>query len=417
MHDDFECFAGIDWATEAHQVCLMDSAGVILGERSFAHSGAGLAALCDWLVATGGAPPAAIAVAIEVPHGAVVETLLERGFATFSVNPKQLDRFRDRFTVAGAKDDRRDAHVLGDSLRTDRPCFRRLEASTPVLVELREWSRMAEELVQERGRLASRLREQLRRYYPQALEVTDDVAAEWFLDLWALVPTPEKARRARETSIAKLLAAKRIRKIDAAGVLRILRQTPLTVAPGTVEAAGAHIRALSERLGLVNRQIRQAHKRIDTLCGVIADEGDDPSGQKTGQRDVEILRSLPGVGRTVLAALLAEASRPLCDRDYHALRSLSGVAPVTRRSGKRCVVVMRKACHMRLRSAVYHWARVAIQHDPTSRERYAALRARGHSHGRALRSVADRLLAVACAMLQSQTLYDPNHHAKTLRAA
>jgi transposase len=96
---------------------------------------------------------------------------------------------------------------------------------------------------------------------------------------------------------------------------------------------------------------------------------------------------------------------------------LSGVAPVTRSSGKRRVVVMRKACHMRFRSAVYHWARVAIQHDPASRERYAALRARGHSHGRALRSVADRLLGVACAMLENQTLYDPNHHAKTLKAA
>ncbi len=163
MHDDFECFAGIDWATETHQVCLTDRAGVILGERSFAHSGAGLAALCDWLVATGGVPPAAIAVAIEVPHGAVVDSLLERGFAAFSVNPKQLDRFRDRFTVAGAKDDRRDALVLGDSLRTDRHCFRRLEADAPTVVELREWSRMAEELGQERVRLANRLREQLRR--------------------------------------------------------------------------------------------------------------------------------------------------------------------------------------------------------------------------------------------------------------
>ena len=231
------------------------------------------------------------------------------------------------------------------------------------------------------------------------------------------MPTPEKARRARESGIAKLLGARRIRKIDAASVLGILRQKPVTVAPGTIEAACAHIRAVSERLGLVNRQIREAHKRIDALCGTIAGEADEASGQETGRRDVEILRSLPGIGRIVLATLLAEAPRPLRDRDYHALRSLSGVAPVTRRSGKRRVVVMRKACHMRLRSAVYHWARVAIQHDPTSRERYLALRARGHSHGRALRSVADRLLGVACAMIQSQTLYDANHHEKTLRAA
>ncbi len=285
----------------------------------------------------------------------------------------------------------------------------------------------AEELAQERVRLANRLREQLRRTYPQALQVTDDVAAqwaaEWFLDLWARLPTPEKARRARQSGIARLLAARRIRKIDAAGLLAILRQKPLTVAPGTVEAAGAHIRALSERLRLINRQIKQAHKRIDALCGAIAtegdegDEGDETPGQKIGQRDVEILRSLPGVGRIVLATLLAEAFGPLCDRDYHALRSLSGVAPVTRSSGKHRVVVMRKACHMRLRTALYHWALVAIQHDPVSRDRYAVLRARGHGHGRALRSVADRLLGVACAMLQNQTLFDPNHHAKTLRAA
>ena len=61
--------------------------------------------------------------------------------AVFAINPKQLDRFRDRFTVAGAKDDRRDAHVLGDSLRTDRRAFRLLAVDDPTIIELREWSR------------------------------------------------------------------------------------------------------------------------------------------------------------------------------------------------------------------------------------------------------------------------------------
>src|SRR6185312_11940870 len=109
---------------------------------------------------------------------------------------------------------------------------------------------------------------------------------------------------------------------------------------------------------------------------------------------------MPGLGRIILAVLLAEVWQPLRRRDYHALRTLSGVAPVTRSSGKRCIVLMRQACHLRLRTAVYHWARVAIQHDTRSRSRYAELRQRGHSHGRALRSLADRLLAVACAMLK-----------------
>jgi transposase len=120
-------------------------------------------------------------------------------------------------------------------------------------------------------------------------------------------------------------------------------------------------------------------------------------------------RSVPGVGRIVLATLLAEASEPLRRRDYHALRTLSGVAPVTKRSGKHRIVVKRQPCHTRLRSAVYHWARVATQNNPRSRHRYAALSKRGHSHGRAPRSVGDRLLAVACAMLIRRTPFDPDY--------
>jgi transposase len=408
MDTDPNWYVGVDWATEWHQVCLMDEQGKVLGERSFAHSGVGLNEMACWLLELTAGDAARVAVSIEVPHGAVVETLLERGFAVYAINPKQLDRFRDRFTVAGAKDDRRDALVLADSLRTDRPCFRRLEVDAAAVIELREWSRMAEDLQQERVRASNRMREQLRRYYPQAIELADDVAAEWFLDLWTLMPTPAKAARVRATSVTGVLKQHRIRRLDAAAVLEVLRQPAVTVAPGTVEAACAHIRSLVERIRLVNRQLKDCHKRLDAICAQLATEkGEGPEGQKCEQRDVEILRSLPGVGRIVLATLLAEASQPLRNRDYHALRSLSGVAPVTKRSGKRCVVGMRKACHLRLRGALYHWARVAVQHDPLSRTRYAALRSRGHSHGRALRGVADRLLAVACAMLRDQTLFEP----------
>src|ERR1700737_4235857 len=121
-------------------------------------------------------------------------------------------RFRDRFTVAGAKDDRRDAHVLADSLRTDRHAFRRLSNDEPVIVKLREWSRMADELQQERTRLASRMREQLWRYYPQMLELADDLAADWFRDLWNQAPTPAKAVRLRQTTIERFVKAHRLRR-------------------------------------------------------------------------------------------------------------------------------------------------------------------------------------------------------------
>ena len=136
-----------------------------------AHTGEGIAGLCGWLHELSGGHPASVHVAIEVPHGAVVEMLLERDVQVYAINPKQLDRFRDRFSASGAKDDRRDARVLADSLRTDGRSFRQVQVQSPQVIELREWSRMAEELQQDRNRLTNRIREQLRRYYPQMVEL------------------------------------------------------------------------------------------------------------------------------------------------------------------------------------------------------------------------------------------------------
>ena len=130
-----------------------------------------------------------------------------------------------------------------------------------------------------------------------------------------------------------------------------------------------------------------------------------------------ILDSLPGVGRTVLVTMLAEAPHALQRRDYHALRNLCGSAPVTRRSGKSCLVTRRRACNRRLSNATFYWAQTATQCDPTSKAKYEALRARGHSHARALRSVVDRLLYVACAMLEKGTLFDPSFAEKNNAAA
>jgi transposase len=408
MPDDLSWFFGLDWATQYHRGCLLDAEGTRVAERDFTHDGAGLAELCDWLPAQTGASAERIAVAIETPRGPVVEALLERGFAVFSINPKQLDRFRDRFTVAGAKDDSRDAHVLASSLRTDRRAFRRLRVDDPLVIELREWARIYDELTQERARLANRVRDQLWRYYPQARNVSDDLAADWFLDLWQQVPTPAKAARTNEKTIGRILKQHRIRRLDAGTVLRVLRAQAITVAPGTTEAASAHIRTLAARARLLNAQLKEAQRRLDELCGAIEAAAETAPGQICEQRDVAILRSFPGLGRITLASLLAEASEPLRLRHYHALRCLSGAAPVTRRSGKTCFVVRRRACNKRLAQAVFHWARVAMQHDPISRNRYAALRRRGHSHGRALRSVADRLLYVLCTLLKRQELFDPN---------
>jgi transposase len=407
MSDSKRWYVGVDWGSQSHCVFLADDQGRKLGQKFFKHSGEGLAEMADWLLKTSRAEePGQVFVAIEVPHGPVVEALIERGFAVHAINPKQMDRFRDRFSMAGAKDDSRDAEVMASSLRTDPKCFRRLAPADPVIVELREWSRIAEELGVERNRLANRMREQLWRYFPALLELETDLSAEWLLEFLVLAPTPAKANKLRETTVAKLLKERRIRRLDAASILKTVRARPPQLAPGTIEAATAHVASLIPRLRLLNRQIHDAERKLDALTARLVDSEETEPGQNK-QHDVVILASLPGLGRTILATLLAEAPEPLLRRDHAALRSLTGVAPVTKRSGKSCVVVRRQACNDRLANALYHWARVAVQHDPRSRAKYAELRQRGHTHGRALRQVGDRLLNVACAMLRAGTLFNP----------
>ena len=161
----------------------------------------------------------------------MVETLIERGFAVHAINPKQMDRFRDHH--GRAKDDSRDAEVMASCLRTDPRCFRLLAAADPIIIELREWSRIAEDLGVERNRIVNRLREQLWRYFPALLELEADLGAEWLLELWEAAPTPDKASRLREATIGKLLKRHRIRRFDAAFVVNTLRRPPVRVAAGT----------------------------------------------------------------------------------------------------------------------------------------------------------------------------------------
>lgn len=398
-------FVGIDWAQDFHVACVLSPAGEMTREETVQHSPAALDDFCRSLSALVDGANATVFVGIEVPHGPVVEMLLERGFTVFSINPKQLDRFRDRFSVAGAKDDRLDALVLGDSLRTDMHRFRRLRVDAPEVIALREWSRMHDELKQELNRLNNRMREQLRRYYVQLLDV-GDVSEKWVLDLWEKAPTPQKARRLRPATIGKLMKKRRVRRITANAVYEKLRQPPLLVAPGTAEAASEHIRLLVPRSRLVAQQLTKCEKRLSRILDDLQAEPTDE--ETTEQRDAAIMLSFPGLGTINTAALLAEASQAIATRDYHALRAFTGQAPITRRSGKRLsVVIMRRACNDRLRNALYHWARVGCQNDEYCAAQYAALRARGHGHARALRTVGDRLLQALCAALRSGELYDP----------
>jgi transposase len=404
---EYQFFVGVDWGSETHVVCVLDRDRQRIAERSVPHTGVGLNDLADELMALAPSEPGRIAVAIEVPRGAIVDTLLERGMHIFSINPKQLDRFRDRHTVAGAKDDRRDAFVLADSLRTDRPAFRRVQPDHPRVVELRELSRIDDDLGQELRRLSNRLREQLHRFFPQALSLCPAADDPWFWALLDRARPPAHAQRLPAKTVAAVLKVYRVRRFTVATIREALQTPALHVAPGTVEAASAHIALLLPRLRLLHEQRTTVARRIEALLEELGTE--EMPGE---HRDVTILRSLPGVGKVVAATVLAEAAQPLAERDYQMLRAHGGIAPVTRKSGKNVSVSMRYACNPRLRNAFYHWARTSVQSDAHCRDHYDRLRQQGHGHARALRGVADRSLGVLVAMLTSRTLYDPEQRRK-----
>lgn len=398
-------FVGIDWGSQTHEVCIVDSEGCVHGRRQVEHTALALQKLVETLLAFADGTPATVGVAIEVPRGAVVELLVERGFEVYAINPKQLDRFRDRFTTAGAKDDQRDAHVLGDSLRTDPKAFRRVRLDHPLVIQLREWSRVDEDLGREVVRLANQLRDLVYRSTPALLTVCPGADEAWFWTLVREAPTPAAQRRLSVRRLERLLRDHHVRRVTAEQLRELLQHPVLYTAPGVVEAVAAHSQLIVPRLELVAKQRRDAAREMQRLLDALETE-ESLTGDQREHADVAIVRSMPGIGTRIAARMLAEASQPLVDRAYHSLRAIMGLAPVTKQSGRYRVVSMRYACNRRLRHAAYHWARVGMQKDPTSRAYYAALRGRGHSHGRALRSVADRLLRVLCTLLDRGQLFD-----------
>src|SRR5262249_47187990 len=153
--------------------------------------------------------------------------------------------------------------------------------------ELRELSRLEDDLAEEFRRLSNRLREQLHRFFPQALTLCAAADEPWF---WALVeraPTPAHAQRLSVKTVAAVLKVYRVRRFTVEGIREALQVPAVHVAPGTVEAASAHIALLLPRLRLLQEQRTSLARRIEALLGDLGQEV--IPGE---HRDVTILRSL-----------------------------------------------------------------------------------------------------------------------------
>lgn len=406
----YQLLVGIDLGQWLHQACVLDANGEFLEERGFEHSVDGLSMTLDWLLSLAGKHAEHIAVAIEKPHGAVVETLLDRGIAVFAVNPKQVDRFRDRHSMSGAKDDRRDAFVLADALRTDGHRFQRLQLPPPEIVALRELLRTRDQIVRNHVALSSQVRDLLARCWPHlvALAPKDKALDVFFCEL--LHRLFDSTSDLSLENIQKLVHQHHIRRLRPEQILQVLQKSPLRVAPGTTEATSAHLKLLLHQLLLVRQHRRHSDKLLERWFRQLQPVPGQP------YTDAAILASLPGVGAFVLASVLSYAHDPVRLRNLDAFRSLGGVAPVTKKSGKRGQkrpqVLMRRARSLPLNNALHHWARIAVLRDPHAKEHYDRLRASGSSHARSLRGVMDRILAIAVAMLRDRTLYDPTRRVR-----
>lgn len=263
MGSEFRWFVGIDWGGESHQVCVLDRERRKVEERYIKHDGEGIGELIKWVGGMVAGEPATMAAALEVPHGPIVEALLACGISVFAINPKQVDRFRDRYSVNGAKDDRRDAYVIAMSLATDPQAFKRLSIESPVILRVRELSRTLDDLGNEQRRLSNQLRDLLVRYFPAILALCPAVDEPWIWSLLAVAPLPAKAKRLTATRVQALLKEHRVRRITATDVREVLQRECLQVAPHSAEAVAEHVGILIPLLQAFDTQYRGVFKNAD----------------------------------------------------------------------------------------------------------------------------------------------------------
>ena len=161
---------GIDWARDDHAIAIVDERGRQVHRSTVEHSSAGLRELVAVLARAG-----ATEVAIERPDGPVVDALLGAGITVVVISPNQLKNLPGRYGSAGNKDDRFDAFVLADTLRTDRARLRPLVPNSPATTALRAGLPGPQRPCRSSGGVANQLREHLKRVFPGALGLFADL--------------------------------------------------------------------------------------------------------------------------------------------------------------------------------------------------------------------------------------------------
>ena len=389
-------YAGVDWASEKHDVLVADAAGEELFAATFAHDEQGLRSLCGRLVRL-----QVELVAIERPDGLLVERLLDAGLRVLALHPNQVAAARDRFRVSGGKSDRFDAFVLCELARTDHHRFRVFEPDSDQTKALRALTRGREDLVGTRTALSNQLRAELERFWPGPIGLFSDLDSRISLAFLERYPSPADARGLGEARLAGFLARARYSGRQKPGQLlaKLRRAAQGRVGELELKTRRQLVLSLVAMLKTLNEQIKQLERQIADAIR------EHPDGQ--------IFRSLfKGPDSVICAAeLLAEMGD--CRARYSARDALAGdagQAAVAIESGKRKAACFRWGCNKRLRNAFCTLADSTRHWHPWAQDLYAAARARGHDHPRALRTVGRAWCRIVWRCWQDGVPYDPARH-------
>jgi transposase len=389
-------YAGVDWASEKHDVLVADAAGERLLSATFAHDEQGLRSLCRALVRL-----EVELVAIERPDGLLVERLLDAGLRILPLHPNQVAATRDRFRASGGKSDRFDAFVLCELARTDHHRFRVLEPDSDQTKALRALTRAREDLVGTRTALTNQLRAELARFWPGPLGLFTDLHSRISLAFLERYPSPADARGLGEARLHGFLVREHYTgRQQPAQLLAKLRRAP-EARIGELELATRRqlVLSLVATIKALNGQIKQLQAQIATAMR------EHPDGA--------IFLSLFKKPSSVICAaeLLAEIGD--CRARYPTRDTLAadaGQAAVAIESGKRKAASFRWACNKRLRGAVGTLADTTRHHNPWAQDLYASARGRGHDHPRAIRTLGRAWCRILWRCWQDRVPYEPARH-------
>jgi transposase len=379
-------YVGIDWADDHHDVHVTNDGAAALDSFRIPHSHDGVEILKKRLGKFSGNPDSVL-VAIESHHGLLIYALLEAGYTVYPINPKAMDRYRDRYRMSSSKSDPQDAMVLANILRTDLHLYKPLPKETVTDARLRQLTRVHKSLVQQRVKLVNQLTTQLKTYYPVALHLFSKLDQEITLAFLEHYPTPEKAASVSLEELREFFHKQGYScPCKVPSVYQSLQQPDLR-APSELEDIHQTI-----VLSLVP-VLRSLVTEIEKLANEVAKEFKQNPAR-------EIFSSLP-TGEMTAARLIGELGSDGSRYPTHEnLQTVAGTAPVTRRSGKNIVVFFRWQCNKHLRDAFQSLARESVIKCPWAKEYFMRQIGLGHKPSRAYRALANRWVAIVWKMLQ-----------------